>query len=150
MVRLTVGTFLFGSALTTGGGRPIKKNCSVKVVPGGQPFSATLHFVACLTEPLLLMAAGSSVVLLLSGFVLSNLRSSFRTVTPLCSETLRHTGSSDGRQEFPALNCRKERKLSNSEYHEVSTADSLHNCLDGKHSKNRCENVSQPTWHSFF
>lgn len=68
------------------------------------------------------MAVGSSLlVLLLSGFVLSNPRSSFLTVTPWCSETVRHTGGSDGKQEeFPALNCGKGRKLSNSEYHEVS------------------------------
>lgn len=133
-VWLTVWAFLFGSALTTGGGRPIKKNWSLKVAPGGQPFSAALHFVACFTEPLLLAAVGSSLlVLLLTGFAPSSVRSSFRTVTPWCSETVRHTGGSDGKQEeFPALNCGKGRILANSEYHEDSTVDTLYNFFGWK------------------
>lgn len=111
MLWSTVWTFLFGSALTTGGGSPIKRNGSFKEVPLEQPFSATLHFEACLTELLLLMDAASSLlVLLLSNFVLSKLRSSFLTVTPWCSETVRHTGGTDGKQEFPALNWGKQEK----------------------------------------
>lgn len=94
--------------------------------------------MACLTELLLLAAAGSSLlVLLLSGFAPSNARSSVGTVTPWCSDTVRHAGGSDGKQEqFPALNCGKGRILANSEYREVSTGESLYNFLDGKHTKN--------------
>lgn len=80
------------------------------------------------------MAVGSSLlVLLLSGFVLSNLRSSFLTVTPW-SEIVRHTGRSDGKQEgFPALNCRKREKIvSNSQSHEVNTVVGLYKFLGWK------------------
>lgn len=139
MLWSTVWTFSFGSARKTGAGSPIKKNWSFKVVPGKQPFSATLHLAACWTEALLLMAVGSSLLVLLwSGFGLSKRRASFLTVTPWCSETARHTGGSDSKQEFPALNCGKQRKWLNREYHEVS----LYIFLDGTQTTNQ-------TWLSY-
>lgn len=126
MLWSTVWTLLFGSALTTGGGSPIKRNGSFKVVPLEQPFSVTLHFVACLTELLLLMDAASSLLVLpLSSFVLSKLRSSFLTVTPWCSETVRHTGGTDGKQEFPALNWENKRKMSKVSVYKIP--DGTHN-----------------------
>lgn len=126
MMLSTAWTFLFGSALTTGGGSPIKRNGSFKVVPLEQPFSVTLPFEACLTELLLLVEAASSLlVLLLSSFVLSKWRSSFLTVTPWCSETVRHTGGTDGKQEFPALNWGNRRKMSKVSVYKIP--DGTHN-----------------------
>lgn len=88
---------------TTAGGPPLISSWWFEAGTAEQPFSVRLHFVAVLAEWLLLVVVGASLVVrLFSTFVLSRLEASFPTTAPWCSQSVRHRGVTDAKEEGTA------------------------------------------------